>query len=714
MGCFARSRAASACVLLAFFAVAHGQPGGGPGGGMGGPSGGMGGPGGGMGGPGGGMGGPVMGTNTPCPMGDGKIVSFINSTATEYTVFLGGCPHYVGRKASGNTSNTRMIMGFIGFATNGAAIYNDADGQGLDAYIAGCVYTDTAGQHSPLFGIMLDSIPIYGVLGDGGVAPTNLDECGGHTDSTHSFYHYHAAANLQPPYVIKCFKGCVFSNNGNPAVPTSVIKTDATCSRATQQYDYRNGKIVLPVNSTATEYTVFLGGCPQYSPFNQTTPNTPRQLNATITLRRTPVLSTSVIYVGRKASGDTTNTQMIMGPIGFAKNGVAMYNDADIEGRDAYVQEGVSFDGCRGHADMFGIYHYHTGPGQGCVYTDTAGQHSPLLGTMLDSIPIYGVLGDGGVAPTDLDECAASGQPGGGMGGPGGGMGGPVMGTNTPCPTGYGKIVSFINSTATEYTVFLGGCPQYSPYNQTTGNTPRQMNKTITFRRTPVLSTSVTYVGRKASGDTSNTQLIMGFIGFATNGRGPLWTAAGAIQGCVYTDTAGQHSPLFGIMLDSIPIYGVLGDGGVAPTNLDECGGHTDSTHSFYHYHAAANLQPPYIIKCFKGCVFSSNGNGAVPTSVIKTDATCSRATQQYDYSALYAVNPFTVVSPPLPPSPPSPPGAAVPPPPPASSMPPPPPASSMPPPPPSPGSVAGSRWQALLAVLPTAAALMLLRQGMA
>ncbi|PNH10214.1 hypothetical protein TSOC_003082 [Tetrabaena socialis] len=220
--------------------------------------------------------------------------------------------------------------------------------------------------------------------------------------------------------------------------------------------------------------------------------------------------------------------------------------------------------------------------------------------------------------------AAASGQPGGGMGGP-------VMGTNTPCPTGYGKIVSFINSTSTEYTVFLGGCPQYSPYNQTTGNTPRQMNKTITFRRTPVLSTSVTV----AVYNDADGQGLDAYIQADPTGSYHYHSEPG--QGCVYTDTAGQHSPLFGIMLDSIPIYGVLGDGGVAPTNLDECGGHTDSTHSFYHYHAAANLQPPYVIKCFKGCVFSNNGNTLVPTSVIKTDATCSRATQQYDYSALYA-----------------------------------------------------------------------------
>ena len=74
----------------------------------------------------------------------------------------------------------------------------------------------------------------------------------------------------------------------------------------------------------------------------------------------------------------------------------------------------------------------------------------------------------------------------------------------------------------------------------------------------------------------------------------------------MYADTAGKHSPLYGIMLDSIPIYGAYGDNGVAPADLDECGGHTDATYSFYHYHVTANLAPPYITRCFRGCMSTS------------------------------------------------------------------------------------------------------------
>lgn len=54
---------------------------------------------------------------------------------------------------------------------------------------------------------------------------------------------------------------------------------------------------------------------------------------------------------------------------------------------------------------MTGTYHYHSEPGPGCVYSDALGQHSPIFGVMADGIPVYGAYGDGGKAPTNLDEC---------------------------------------------------------------------------------------------------------------------------------------------------------------------------------------------------------------------------------------------------------------------------------------------------------------------
>jgi hypothetical protein len=34
-------------------------------------------------------------------------------------------------------------------------------------------------------------IDSYGSLGDNGTIPSDLDECSGHVDNTHPFYHYH-------------------------------------------------------------------------------------------------------------------------------------------------------------------------------------------------------------------------------------------------------------------------------------------------------------------------------------------------------------------------------------------------------------------------------------------------------------------------------------------------------------------------------------------
>lgn len=52
----------------------------------------------------------------------------------------------------------------------------------------------------------------------------------------------------------------------------------------------------------------------------------------------------------------STNSSPVMGAIGIAMNGVAIYGDADAENRDAYQYEGVSFDSCNGHAGVCGVH----------------------------------------------------------------------------------------------------------------------------------------------------------------------------------------------------------------------------------------------------------------------------------------------------------------------------------------------------------------------
>jgi hypothetical protein len=97
-------------------------------------------------------------------------------------------------------------------------------------------------------------------------------------------------------------------------------------------------------------------------------------------------------------------TKLPMGPIGVAVNGVPFYNPYNAEGADAAKNE--VFDECCGHPDPMGRYHYHIYPK--CIHTsfvDPVGEHSPLIGYAFDGFGIYGPLGEGGKAPTDLDEC---------------------------------------------------------------------------------------------------------------------------------------------------------------------------------------------------------------------------------------------------------------------------------------------------------------------
>jgi hypothetical protein len=109
----------------------------------------------------------------------------------------------------------------------------------------GCVYTDVNGQHSPLFAVMYDGVPLYGVKGDNGVIPTDLDECNGHNDTTHGYYHYHLQANLTYPYTINCLKGCL--SNTVPLI------SGEACNAAPTQYNYDSLKTQL--NAVAKTFT---------------------------------------------------------------------------------------------------------------------------------------------------------------------------------------------------------------------------------------------------------------------------------------------------------------------------------------------------------------------------------------------------------------------------------------------------------------------------
>lgn len=92
--------------------------------------------------------------------------------------------------------------------------------------------------------------------------------------------------------------------------------------------------------------------------------------------------------------------QCMGGEVGVMLTGVAIFNAFDAGGRDAGAWE--IQDGCQGHPQSSGIYHYHTL--SSCI-KDVA--VSTVLGFALDGFPITGPkVGENNYLTTsDLDEC---------------------------------------------------------------------------------------------------------------------------------------------------------------------------------------------------------------------------------------------------------------------------------------------------------------------
>jgi hypothetical protein len=121
------------------------------------------------------------------------------------------------------------------------------------------------------------------------------------------------------------------------------------------------------------------------------------------------------------ADGRNYKAQWVQGRIGISVGNAQMSypgTGQDYADGDAMQSEAITFDYCGGHASPMndagggGIYHFHGQPY--CFDTDSSdndddvaedGAHSPLVAWALDGFPVYGVFGDNGALPTDLDEC---------------------------------------------------------------------------------------------------------------------------------------------------------------------------------------------------------------------------------------------------------------------------------------------------------------------
>jgi len=86
------------------------------------------------------------------------------------------------------------------------------------------------------------------------------------------------------------------------------------------------------------------------------------------------------------------------GPVGYAINGVAIFDALDADSRDAVAHEVQ--DSCGGHPQRRGIYHYHSIPN--CLTRLVKGNKAKVVGWMLDGYPI---VYEPGVTNSDLDAC---------------------------------------------------------------------------------------------------------------------------------------------------------------------------------------------------------------------------------------------------------------------------------------------------------------------
>jgi hypothetical protein len=112
-------------------------------------------------------------------------------------------------------------------------------------------------------------------------------------------------------------------------------------------------------------------------------------------------------------------TQVPMGPIGMALNGVVFFNPFEAGGINAI--EGYSevwLDSCCGHPQQTGVYHYHKFPS--CVKTpfpDLGRGHSPVIGFAFDGYPLHGPYEAAGLMARDrkddgaLDVCNGHSDP---------------------------------------------------------------------------------------------------------------------------------------------------------------------------------------------------------------------------------------------------------------------------------------------------------------
>lgn len=169
-----------------------------------------------------------------------------------------------------------------------------------------------------------------------------------------------------------------------PAVGGRVSWSTAKVSLATTSTKRTITTQGVPVGSTTGTFPI-----PASDPVYRydTNPNTIRATQMSIEVPRYPKVAAKPLCLP-------------LGPIGYALNGVAIFNAIDGEGRDAVAHE--IQDACSGHPERTGMYHYHSG--SACIAQSARGT-VVLIGYALDGFGIYRVTSGSRLTNSDLDAC---------------------------------------------------------------------------------------------------------------------------------------------------------------------------------------------------------------------------------------------------------------------------------------------------------------------
>jgi hypothetical protein len=170
-----------------------------------------------------------------------------------------------------------------------------------------------------------------------------------------------------------------FDLTAKPTVDGSVEWPDARVRISRSGGRTRISGNGLPVNATTGVFPIAAGDDAYQYDRN---PNSIRSQTVSLTLPK-----------ARRASKPSCVNG---GTVGYATNGVAIFNGLDAMNRDAVAHE--IQDDCGGHPERSGAYHYHSG--SGCVTGSS--RKAKVVGWMLDGYPL---VNEPGITNDDLDAC---------------------------------------------------------------------------------------------------------------------------------------------------------------------------------------------------------------------------------------------------------------------------------------------------------------------